>query len=171
MLGSQLKSRKHRAAGWTQYSRWKKTNQDLYISCRSFLELILMWLDSISWLFAFPNFMKELQVTKPLYHLVRFPALVSTEIFYSFFLRISALTEKVKGRIICSQNKKNEENIYRMLSFPFNLKWMDVYWPVWVTQMQYRERMMKKEQLFHLMWSQFFQGIPWIHLHIEVLAT
>lgn len=66
VLGSQLKSRKHRAAGWTEASMWKKTSQDLYFSYRSFLELILMCLNSISWLFAFPNFMKNCQSQKSL---------------------------------------------------------------------------------------------------------
>lgn len=105
VLCSLLKSRKHRAAGRTESSKWKKTKQDLYISCRSFFELILICLNSISWLFAFPNFMKELPVTKPLYLLVGFPTLVSTEIFDSFCKGLCSLFEKVKGRTVCSQNK------------------------------------------------------------------
>lgn len=36
-----------------------------------------------------------------------------------------------------------------------------------VTQIQYREGMMKKERLFHWMQSKSF--IPWIHLHIEMI--
>lgn len=59
VLGLQLKSRKQRAAGLTEARRWKKTN--LYISCRSFLELILMCLDSISWLFCFSKLPKNCQ--------------------------------------------------------------------------------------------------------------
>lgn len=58
--------------------------------------------------------------------------------------------------------------MHKMLIFPLNLRWMNVYWPVCVMQKQSREGI-KKEQFLYLMPSRLFRSIPRIHLHIEMI--
>lgn len=81
-----------------------------------------------------------------------------------FFLKY--LSSRLKGRKaeLCVHRINNEENM--QLTFPLNLRLINVYWPICVTQKQSREGM-QKEQFVYLMLSRHFRNIPGIHLNVQ----